>query len=271
MYKANRGDTTTTVTTTNNENTAYTEREVVELQNNNHDSYVDPSELTSPEAYQVPMRHFKKDDADYYENNPLARRLFQTDKESEYEEQDYDREYINQDVRVENERASYVNQEVFTGSRSLPLTQPSITDDDNDDAYYVNDPSRKRKLKVTFDILPIATPPTKRSTENGDYVNNPRALQQAKDSPDYVNQPKSFSTTSNRAYGVSERADHETHHILVQDAESDKVEEEYVYVETNADNLDDNPEDEYEDMAVFGAQMYVKKARLKELKSKSLH
>lgn len=75
--------------------------------------------------------------------------------------------------------------------------------------------------------------------ENDLYVNTFLAREDlAEDSPMYVNQRVLASLSPNKVCGMTDRSQQQL------------VEDEYVYVETNRDG----PEDEYEDMAYFGAQ-----------------
>ena len=192
-----------------------------EQEASNSDLYVNQQEFTRSSDPLTPSDTVANDD-DLYENNPLARRYFR-DKEKE-QQQDLD-----------NDKGLYVNREVFTQTPTLDTpsdkAQPPTLDTPSDNKFEGND-----------DEL---------------YVNNLRVRQKLKDLPLYENQRTDISTTTNKAYGVTERSE-ALNIILQQQQEQEQCEngeDEYVYVDVNKDS----PEEEYEDIAMFQAQKFTKK------------
>jgi hypothetical protein len=164
------------------------------------------------------------DDENFYENNPLAWRYFRDKEKEEEKRTEPEREKDHDSTR------DYVNKEMFTQPPPLDTGLPSNGIDTSDEELYVNNLLARKKL-----------------TDLNLYDN---------DKPDIL-------TTTNRAYGVTERSDdlsnlmqqHEQQQQQAQEQNETNGEDEYVYMEVH----EDGPEEEYEDMASFKASNILKK------------
>lgn len=190
----------------------------------NTDTYVNQQDFINSTDPLTPSDEVNNDDENFYENNPLAWRYF-TDKEKQEEK--------GEDKGSEQDQEStrdYVNKEMFTQPPPEDTELPSNGIDASDEELYVNNLLTRKKLK---------------------------------DLQLYDNEKPDISTTTNRAYGVTERSDdlsnlmlqHEQQQHQAQHQSETNGEDEYIYVEANKES----PEEEYEDMATFKAPNFTKK------------
>ena len=189
----------------------------------NTDTYVNQQEFIGSMDPLTPNEEVYNDDENFYENNPLTWRYF-TDTEKQ-EEKGEDKG-SKQDQDQESTR-DYINKEIFTQPPPKDTELPSNGIDANDEELYVNNLLARKKLKDLH-------------------------LYNDNEKPD-------ISTTTNRAYGVTERSDNlsklmQQHGQQAQHQSEINGEDEYMYVEVN----EETPE-EYEDMATFKAPNFTKK------------
>ena len=190
----------------------------------NTDTYVNQQEFIGNTDPLTPNKEVNNDDENFYENNPLAWRYF-TDTEKQEEKGEDKGSKQDQD---QDSTRDYVNKEMFTQPPPQDTELPSNGIDANDEELYVNNLLARKKLK------------------NLHLYND--------------NEKPDISTTTNRAYGVTERSDNlsklmQQHEQQAQHQSEINGEDEYMYVEVN----EESPEEEYEDMATFKAPKFTKK------------
>lgn len=190
----------------------------------NTDTYVNQQEFIGSTDPLTPNEEVNNDDENFYENNPLAWRYF-TDTEKQEEKGEDKGSKQDQD---QDSTRDYVNKEMFTQPPPQDTELPSNGIDANDEELYVNNLLARKKLK------------------NLHLYND--------------NEKPDISTTTNRAYGVTERSDNlsklmQQHGQQAQDQSEINGEDEYMYVEVN----EESPEEEYEEMATFKTPKFTKK------------
>lgn len=260
LYKASKTDNTSS---TKNETTQHNSIAITDIteveegeeqkveQDANGDLCIDQEEFAKVTDPLTPRDEIN-DDNHLYENYPLVQSSLQK------MEKETDQESI-EDL--------YVNQEVFTTTLQDRQHRNGVRgnhaqdseEEKNEDSNYVN--------QAAF-TQPTSTPQrTKDSSGIEDtvdqqlYVNNLLARKKLKGLPFHENERQDITTTTNRAYGVTDRST-DSRHLQTHQQQEGEVEgeqesevdgeDEYVYAEVNKDSTDD-----YEDMAKFRTQTVV--------------